>query len=301
MLAATEAAVKQEAVPLALTKSQRQRARNRGVRVRDPERIARCLVDPRFLPPPRVRVKRVFDIPEDLSVDLRAVVVDIFRTSGKLDRGGAGGDDVEALLSGLHRLPGLDPAASNSGHRPAAKSPFHKAYKNVCCNRTGIPALVALKRRYDAVLKRLARKVLAPLLEVDSDSVLYQAVPVLRVSHPSTKCMGKMHTDYFSNNHQPAELNFWIPLCRAFGNNTLYVESAPEVGDFDPIELAHGQGMRFWGNQVRHHAVVNDTNTTRVSLDLRAMAKKTFNAGFVDRRGQPLQRRIGEFYVDSGV
>lgn len=94
--------------------------------------------------------------------------------------------------------------------------------------------------------QRLAREVLAPLLEVGSESVLYQAVPVLRVSHPSTKCMGKMHTDYVSNNHQPAELNFWIPLCRAFGNNTLYVESAPGVGDFVPIELSHGQGMRFW-------------------------------------------------------
>ena len=45
----------------------------------------------------------------------------------------------------------------------------------------------------------------------------------------------------------------------------------------------------------------NDTDTTRVSLDLRAMAKHTFNADFVDRRGQPLQRRIGEFYLDSGV
>ena len=70
-------------------------------------------------------------------------------------------------------------------------------------------------------LKQFARVVLAPMLEVDPNDVLYQAIPVLRVSHPSTKCMGKLHTDYESNNHQPAELNFWIPLCRAFGNNRI--------------------------------------------------------------------------------
>ena len=286
-----------------LTKSQRQRRARNRTKVRDPAIIARCLTDPAFLPPPHLRAKQAFDIPDDLADALRQTIVDIFRSGsgdddddGRRDR-----DSLEQLLAHLHRQPGLDPAASNAGHRPAVKSPFHKAYKNVCCNRTGKPMLDDLKRRYNDLLKRLAREVLAPLLEVGSESVLYQAVPVLRVSHPSTKCMGKMHTDYVSNNHQPAELNFWIPLCRAFGNNTLYVESAPGVGDFVPIELSHGQGMRFWGNQVRHHAVVNDTDTTRVSLDLRAMAKHTFNADFVDRRGQPLQRRIGEFYLDSGV
>ena len=37
----------------------------------------------------------------------------------------------------------------------------------------------------------------------------------------------------------------------------------------------------------------------QVSLDLRAIARSTFNPGFVDRRGQPLSRRIGEFYFES--
>jgi hypothetical protein len=217
------------------------------------------------------------------------------------------------VLTNLHCHPGLAlPSSSSSSssscttrkpqRRRAVKSPFQKAYKNVCCNKNeGIPALVDLKRRYAVALKQFARVVLAPMLEVDPNDVLYQAIPVLRVSHPSTKCMGKLHTDYESNNHQPAELNFWIPLCRAFGNNTLYVESTPNANDFEPIELEYGQGMRFWGNQVQHHAVVNNTDTTRVSLDLRAMARETYNANFVDKRGQPLQRRIGEFYLESSM
>ena len=37
----------------------------------------------------------------------------------------------------------------------------------------------------------------------------------------------------------------------------------------------------------------------QVSLDLRAIARSKFNPGFVDRRGHPLSRRIGEFYFES--
>ena len=306
----------QETLKGGLTKSQQQRSKRRQTRVLDTQKIADCLTDSRFLPPPHLRLKQTFSMSstEITSINLREIIVDIFNTSSV----GVIADetnDLETVLTNLHRHPGLAlPSSSSSSssssscttrkpqrHR-AVRSPFQKAYRNVCCNKKeGIPALVDLKKRYAVALKQFARVVLAPMLEVDPNDVLYQAIPVLRVSHPSTKCMGKLHTDYESNNHQPAELNFWIPLCRAFGNNTLYVESTPNANDFEPIELEYGQGMRFWGNQVRHHAVVNNTDTTRVSLDLRAMARETYNVNFVDKRGQPLQRRIGEFYLESSM
>lgn len=68
-----------------------------------------------------------------------------------------------------------------------------------------------------------------------------------------------------SNNHQPAELNFWVPLNKVFGANTLYTESSPGAGDFAAVELEYGQAVRFWGNRCRHYAVPNTTDTTRVS------------------------------------
>ena len=71
------------------------------------------------------------------------------------------------------------------------------------------------------------------------------------------------------------------------------------VGDFEPVELAYGQALRFWGNQVRHHTVPNVTDATRVSLDLRVMARHTFNPNFVDHRGWPGERRPGQFYSYS--
>ena len=44
----------------------------------------------------------------------------------------------------------------------------------------GTPHQRSLRQRYARVLKRFARVVLAPMMEVGPDDVLYQAIPVLR-------------------------------------------------------------------------------------------------------------------------
>jgi hypothetical protein len=72
--------------------------------------------------------------------------------------------------------------------------------------------------------------------------------------------------------HQPSELNFWLPLTRTFANNTLWVESTPNKGDFHPLELEYGTFCKFYGNQCRHFTYPNNTNATRVSIDFRAVS-----------------------------
>lgn len=110
--------------------------------------------------------------------------------------------------------------------------------------------------------------------------------------------MGVPHTDA-EYHHQPAEVNFWIPLTKVHGTNTLHVESAPGAGDFSPIELRYGQGERFWGNRCRHYTVSNCTETTRVSLDLRVVARDRHNEGFVDARGRVGVFTLGGYYYSS--
>ncbi|KAJ1640844.1 hypothetical protein T492DRAFT_926467 [Pavlovales sp. CCMP2436] len=265
--------------------------------------IAACLSDTRFLPPLSQRVQLSFPYHvATREMDLRAILVDIFRTSSLGPRALLG-DDYEQALSLLHTVPGYCGRVDGGSddHRPATHSPFNKAYKRVfgAVAERGTSSDCELHGRFARALKNFARQVLAPLLGVSADDVLYQAVPVLRCSHPSAKATGILHNDYDSNNHQPAELNIWIPMNRAFGANTLYVESAPNASDFSPIELGYGNAVRFWGNQCRHHTVPNTTSVTRVSLDLRAMARHTFNGNFFDSKGRPGERRIGQFYAES--
>ena len=91
---------------------------------------------------------------------------------------------------------------------------------------------------------------------------------------------------------------------QAYGNNTLWVESEPDFGDFHPLEMRYGQCCRFYGNLCRHHTQPNDTNQTRMSLDFRAVSDATgghdptFDEGV--RRGSKAKYQnkfdVGGFY-----
>ena len=137
----------------------------------------------------------------------------------------------------------------------------------------------ALKDCYD----RFVREVAAPLVAAEgntcdgggegdgADRRYYQREPNFRAHLADMgQHLTQRHKDseYF---HQPLELNFWIPLTRAHGSNTLWVESAPGRGDFRPFELGPGEGIRFWGHSCEHYTEPNDTDETRVSFDFRVV------------------------------
>ena len=97
-----------------------------------------------------------------------------------------------------------------------------------------------------------------------------------------------MHRDGEYEKHESAEINFWVPLTAAYGSNTLYAESEPELADFNPFELEPGQGARFNGQQCRHYTVPNRTEHTRVSIDFRAVPLSLYRgdyAGFMGDYG----------------
>ena len=109
------------------------------------------------------------------------------------------------------------------------------------------------------------------------EPVVYQADPTLRVHIAGTgRALGVPHcdADYF---HQPAELNYWLPLTVCWGANTLWCETRRGAADYAPFEMAGpGRYQRFWGNQLRHFTQPNDTGSTRVSFDLRCVPLSLF-------------------------
>ena len=58
--------------------------------------------------------------------------------------------------------------------------------------------------------------------------VVFQRQPCLRVSPPKPGPSGRRHRDR-DYNHQPGQVNYWLPLAPAAGHNTLWVET---VRDF---------------------------------------------------------------------
>ena len=127
--------------------------------------------------------------------------------------------------------------------------------------------------------------------------LMIQREPTFRVHLPGTrKALGTRHIDaeYF---HQRGEINYWLPLTRCFGSNTLWTESVPGAKDFHPLELDFGQLACFYGNQCEHYTLPNDTDTTRISLDFRIVADAHFEAV---PAGIPLRPRTGKPYFNVG-
>lgn len=114
---------------------------------------------------------------------------------------------------------------------------------------------------------RLLRDVVLPQL-ADPRGLLFQRRPTFRCHVAGGgEATGVAHRDV-DNGHPSAEINYWLPLTRVGGSNSLYSESAPGRADYAPFESEYGQLTRFWGAQCMHYTLPNETERTRVSFDV---------------------------------
>eukprot|EP00928_Gymnodinium_smaydae_P038301 TRINITY_DN26447_c0_g1_i1.p1 TRINITY_DN26447_c0_g1~~TRINITY_DN26447_c0_g1_i1.p1 ORF type:complete len:362 (-),score=83.88 TRINITY_DN26447_c0_g1_i1:8-1060(-) len=154
-----------------------------------------------------------------------------------------------------------------------------------------------------SVFDRFAAEVLAPAAgggDDDAGGVFVQRPPTLRVHlHGQRASEGKigMHRDSDYPGHNAAEVNFWVPMTSVEGSNSLFVESAPDRGDFAPLRLQYGQAYRFHGYACRHHTVANESGTTRVSFDLRLVPAACCPPEALrgPRRGDARGLKIGDY------
>ena len=101
----------------------------------------------------------------------------------------------------------------------------------------------------------------------------YQYLPSFRIQLPFDN--QAVHTWHYDSdqlhNHPKGEINFWLPLTKAYGTNTMWIESEPFKLDFKPLEGDYGD---FWsnnGNVCIHGNKPNITNNTRISFDFRVI------------------------------
>ena len=148
---------------------------------------------------------------------------------------------------------------------------------------------------YIAAFKTFIADVIAPLC--GGSGVVYQCPPTLRIHMPGHVPTITMHRDADFANHESGEINFWVPFVDVFGSNTLWCESLPGKGDFEPFELKAGEGKRFDGNGCRHYTMANRTDVTRVSIDFRVIPRE------VAVRPDSFKGKIGDYdtevYVQS--
>lgn len=171
------------------------------------------------------------------------------------------------------------PAMLNLGPRG---NPWHSRFHS--CARRDPEVFAAFMRLYHDFVRSFV------LDNLDTYAVAFQAHPTFRCHLPGCGAPGRPHRDE-DYRHPCCEINFWVPVTLVFDSNGLYAESSRGAGDFRPFQVSVGSCVRFYGNQVWHYCAPNETDTTRVSFDFRAIREEEWSpAAFA----YPFQ--LGEYY-----
>lgn len=90
--------------------------------------------------------------------------------------------------------------------------------------------------------------------------------PNMRVHERGQRTTSYMHRDrdYLK---ERGSFKIWLPFTRVSGGGTLWVESEEGKNDLKPCNMAYGQAMFFDSLNLLHGCHVNDSGSTRVSMD----------------------------------
>lgn len=132
-----------------------------------------------------------------------------------------------------------------------------------------------------------------------NEPIVYQVVPTFRAQIPNNLAVAEWHRDrdYY---HNPSEVNFFLPLTRAFGKNTIWIETYENAGDYYPLEANPGEIVIFNGSNLVHGNHQNDTGCTRLSIDFRVMPQRLYKE--IDAESISLGKKmsIGSYYECFG-
>lgn len=99
--------------------------------------------------------------------------------------------------------------------------------------------------------------------------IIYQKVPTIRVQLADGNFgVGEWHKDK-TYNHGVSEVNFWLPFVDTNSENTIWIESVEDKGDYMPYTVKYGEILVFDGANLFHGNKPNTSSETRVSVDFR--------------------------------
>ncbi|OUU74650.1 MAG: hypothetical protein CBC29_05855 [Methylococcaceae bacterium TMED69] len=134
----------------------------------------------------------------------------------------------------------------------------------------------------------------------EEQNLIYQTLPSFRIHYPNGKAITTKHFDGDENHQHPlGELNIFLPLTITYGTNSMWIESLPFLGDFQPLELQPGEFLLWNGNQCRHFNKINTTNISRVSFDFRVLPRQKYDKNYSAKTATTKKRFVvGEYYSE---
>tara|TARA_R100001510_G_C7590778_1_gene160556 strand:+ start:175 stop:819 length:645 start_codon:yes stop_codon:yes gene_type:complete len=112
------------------------------------------------------------------------------------------------------------------------------------------------------------------------EEIVYQKIPTFRVHLPNNVSVGEFHKDKNYRNEEWAEkvreINYYLPLTKAYDTNTIWAESEEDKGDFKPMNSHYGECIEWEASKLTHGNKDNLTMETRVSFDFRVIPKSRY-------------------------
>ena len=112
------------------------------------------------------------------------------------------------------------------------------------------------------------------------EEIVYQKIPTFRVHLPGNVSVGEFHKDKHYRNVEWAEkvkeTNYYVPLTKAYGTNTIWAETEEDLGDFREIRADYGEYVEWSATKLTHGNKQNITKKTRVSFDFRVIPKSRY-------------------------
>lgn len=113
-----------------------------------------------------------------------------------------------------------------------------------------------------------------------NEEIVYQKIPTFRIHLPGNVSVGEFHKDKDYRNKEWAEkvreVNYYLPLTKAYGTNTIWAESKEDKGDFKSIDSGYGECVEWEASKLTHGNKDNVTSITRVSMDFRIIPKSRY-------------------------
>lgn len=129
--------------------------------------------------------------------------------------------------------------------------------------------------RFVELYNKFIKDIISPIFK---EEIYYQKFPTFRVHQPDNICVFKWHRDK-DFGHNEKEINFYMPITKAYDSNTIWVEKFVGAGKENsiPFNANYGELIEWDGASLFHGNQSNKTGASRISLDFRVLKKSDFD------------------------